>query len=114
MRLFLSTMLIILIPKKQSIPLLLLMLLPVSANSGHQQKNNRKIIGATWTATVSIVEKLTGEAGTSERHVDVTFNNALPTLYRDDTTTNLDFTDDKGTGTASYHSESIIGGKIRH
>ena len=64
-----------------------------------------------WTGTITFVEKYTGITGNSERFVTVSFINALPTLYRNIETTYLYFTDDKGTGSAKYHGEAIIGGK---
>jgi hypothetical protein len=62
-----------------------------------------------WTGTLSLHEKMTWpEAGaSSERRVDLSFTDALPTLYRDDPTTDLNFTDDKGTGTDIFRSETF-------
>ncbi len=62
-----------------------------------------------WTGQLTLEERFTGLSGTSIRTVKVQFTNALPTLYRNDPTTDLDFTDDKGTGTVSYHAEGMIG-----
>ncbi len=65
-----------------------------------------------WSGSLTLTEKLVWEGGKSDRHVEVNFTNALPTLHRNNPTTDLDFTDDKGTGTASYHAEFIVGGKL--
>ncbi|MEO7924108.1 MAG: hypothetical protein ABIR30_10540 [Chitinophagaceae bacterium] len=65
-----------------------------------------------WSGTLTLTQKFVGEVGKSDRHVEVSFTNALPTLHRNDPTTDLNFTDDKGTGTANFHSESVIGGKL--
>jgi hypothetical protein len=67
---------------------------------------------AQWTGTLRLVEKYTGSMGISERLVDVSFTDALPTLYRDIDTTDLTFTDDKGTGSVKFHGEQIIEGKL--
>ena len=65
-----------------------------------------------WSGHITMEESFTGDIGTSKRKVSVSFVDALPTLWRDDETTDLDnFTDDKGTGSATFHGESFIGGK---
>ncbi|NOT51859.1 MAG: hypothetical protein HOP10_11355 [Chitinophagaceae bacterium] len=64
-----------------------------------------------WTGTLVLDQKYEGITGTSERHVKVSFVNALPTLHRDDDIVDLNFTDDKGTGNVTYHAEAYIGGK---
>ena len=65
-----------------------------------------------WSGSLTLTQKFVGESGKSDRHVEVSFTNALPTLNRNDPTTDLNFTDDKGTGTANYHGEMIIGGRL--
>lgn len=65
-----------------------------------------------WSGTLTLTEKVVWDGGKSDRHVEVSFTNALPTLHRNDPTTDLNFTDDKGTGTAKLRSELIIGGKL--
>src|SRR6185436_9427349 len=64
-----------------------------------------------WTGTITMEQTTSGITGTSQRHVTVSFNNALPTVHRDVETTETDFTDDKGTGSETFHSEMIIEGK---
>ncbi|HNU16054.1 MAG TPA: hypothetical protein PKI55_16515 [Chitinophagaceae bacterium] len=86
-----------------------------------------------WTGRLTLEERVTGPVTTSVRNVSVSFVNALPTLNRDDETidpdpinsadtvtifnpadpnaSNLNFTDDKGTGNVTLHSELYIGGK---
>src|SRR5688572_8011307 len=82
-----------------------------SGNSKHQKNTYKQLAESHWTGTLTLEEKYTGIMGTSERHVTVNFSNALPTLYRDDETADLDFTDDKGRGSVTYHAESFINGK---
>ena len=90
-----------------------------SGNSKHQDNISKRVFEERrWTGTVTLDEKYTGITGTSERHVTATFNNALPTLHRDETGIDPDdptavdhFTDNKGTGSETYHGETIIGGK---
>src|SRR6266498_676587 len=69
---------------------------------------------AQWTGSVNLFEKFTG-TGTfagwmSEKHIDLSFTDAVPTLGRNIQTTNFQFTDDKGTGTIKDHTESTISG----
>ncbi len=71
-----------------------------------------------WSGTLTLDEIYTGQTGKSERHVTVNFSNTLPTLHRDESSllpgdpTAVDhFTDDKGTGSETYHDEAIIAGK---
>lgn len=71
-----------------------------------QQKNIAAEV--RWSGTISVVEKYSGLTGISERHIDVSFDNALPTLNRNIETTDFNFTDDKGTGTVTEHAEVII------
>ena len=65
-----------------------------------------------WSGSLTLTQRVVSEVGKSDRYVEVSFTNALPTLYRNDPTTDLDFTDDKGTGRANYRGEVIIGGKL--
>src|SRR6266542_3778721 len=69
---------------------------------------------ARWTGTITKEEttiiSAAGWTGKSERHVHASFTNALPTMYREDETSDLDFTDDKGTGTHTYHDEATLSG----
>ena len=68
-----------------------------------------------WTGHIKMEEKTTisAQSWTAEsiRTVQASFMNALPTLFRDDNTTDLDFTDDKGTGSHTFHGEETIGGR---
>lgn len=64
-----------------------------------------------WSGTITFEERYTGITGKSERHVSASFINALPTLHRNIETTDFNFTDDKGTGSVTYHGETIIDGK---
>ena len=84
-----------------------------SGNSKHRENVPEEFFeDRRWTGTLTLDEKYTGITGTSERHVTVTFNNALPTLHRDDVDDpTVNFTDDKGTGSETYHGEMIIEGK---
>jgi hypothetical protein len=65
---------------------------------------------ARWSGTIQLDETVIFNnlnlRGKGERHMSATFINALPTLYRDDETTDLNFTDDKGTGINSFHSKT--------
>ncbi len=65
-----------------------------------------------WSGSLTLNEKVVWEGGKSDRHVEVSFTNALPTLHRNDPTTDLNFTDDKGRGRASLRDELIIGGNV--
>lgn len=83
-------------------------------SGSYQQKKNHTPVPegiSRWTGTLTLEENYTGLLGTSTRHVRVSFIDVLPTLHRDIETTDFNFTDDKGTGSATYHGESIIGGK---
>ncbi len=90
-----------------------------SGNSKHQEIIPKVVFEERrWTGTLTLDQKYTGKTGMSERHVTVTFNNTLPTLHRDKTgidpgdPTAVDhFTDDKGTGSETYHDEAMIAGK---
>lgn len=71
---------------------------------------------AHWTGTLSMDEKTTWNEGcismSGERHVNVTFTNALPTLFRDDDATDFSaYTDNKGTGSAEFHSQGNMCGQ---
>jgi hypothetical protein len=88
------------------------------SNSFQQKKNHRPVPEgiSRWTGTVTFVEiiNITNAAytATGERHIIASFNDALPTMYRDDDATELNFTDDKGTGSHTFHSEGrFIGGR---
>lgn len=67
------------------------------------------IAESRWTGRLVLEERFTGPSGNSNRKVTVSFINALPTLYRNDTTTDLNFSDDKGTGNVSFHAEGYAG-----
>jgi hypothetical protein len=64
---------------------------------------------ARWTGTLKQEEKATFSnafvAGTSQRYLEVSFSAALPTMNRDDGSTYLNFTDDKGSGSHISNSE---------
>jgi hypothetical protein len=88
------------------------MMLFLSSSTQHQQ--NYTPVPADigrWTGNLTLEEKYEGPNGTGERHIVVSFHDALPTLYRDTQTTYLYFTDDKGNGSVTYHAEFIINGK---
>jgi len=85
--------------KKNSLPIpALLTLFTIMSGFQYDAKAQSK-----WSGTLTLTQKLVWEGGKSDRHVAVSFTNALPTLHRNDPTTDLNFTDDKGTGTANYH-----------
>jgi hypothetical protein len=83
------------------------------SNSYQQQKSYAPVPAGTgrWTGNLNLQENFTSLTGTGERHIVVTFHDALPTLYRDIQTTYLDFTDDKGNGSVTFHADLIINGK---
>ncbi|HEY6063165.1 MAG TPA: hypothetical protein VIV35_06125, partial [Chitinophagaceae bacterium] len=86
---------------KYSVSLLPVVLLFFLSNS-YQQKKHRPPVPegiSRWTGTVTFVE-ITNIANaaftvTSERNITASFHDALPTMYRDDGATELNFTDDK-------------------
>ena len=85
------------------------------AEKKYSENKTKSFIGATWTGTLSSEEKTIWKEGcisvTSERHAKVNFTAALPTMYRDVETTDFStFTDNKGTGSADYHSEGNMCG----
>lgn len=107
---------------------------PLANSSKNFNYNKKKVAGQSrWTGRIVMEEiiKIPGPHITAEskRTIQASFMNALPTLYRDDTTTtnltlmdstlptlnwddgstNLSFTDDKGSGSHSFHSEGTIG-----
>jgi hypothetical protein len=64
---------------------------------------------ARWTGSVTM-EQITifsnpAMTGKAEKKLVTTFVDALPTMYRDEGGTDLNFTDDKGKGSYSFHSE---------
>lgn len=63
-----------------------------------------------WSGTVSWHKKWSGITGSSDLWVDVSFNEAVPTMYRNVSTTDLNFTDDKGTGTVKFHAVGDLAG----
>jgi len=64
---------------------------------------------ARWKGTIKWDEKTTYsnfvQEGTGESHAEVFFTVALPTMNREDGSTDLNFTDDKGTGIFTVHSD---------
>jgi len=64
---------------------------------------------ARWTGTIKREEKATFSnalvVGTSQRYLEVSFSAALPTMNKDDGSTYLNFTDDKGSGSHISNSE---------
>jgi len=64
-----------------------------------------------WSGTVSWHKTFSGMTGTSDLRVDVSFNDAVPTMYRNVSTTDLNFTDDKGTGTVKLHNVTTLPGQ---
>lgn len=103
--------------KRYSVSLVFIMLLFSPLNNDKEKlKPNKKPEGTgRWSGTVKFVEtvNISKEAYTarSERQIIARFNDALPTLYRNDETTDLNFTDDKGTGSHTYHSEGRFIGR---
>lgn len=76
----------------------------------------KTVANARWTGTLRYEERVSGPITTAVRNVKVSFVNTLPTLHRDEATSNADptdlnFTDDKGTGNVTLHAEHYIGGK---
>jgi hypothetical protein len=89
-------------------PAVLFLFLPDS----YQQKKNHTAVPegiSQWTGTVTRTEIITisnaAFNGKTEVLGEASFINALPTMYRDDPTTDLNFTDDKGPGRHKVHSE---------
>ena len=79
-------------------------------NNGKKKFGTRKPEPvARWTGTLKREEKATFSnelvAGTSQRYLEVSFSAALPTMNRDDGSTYLNFTDDKGSGSHISTSE---------
>lgn len=105
--------------KNHSVSILLLIL--ISLSFSYRQKYNQKPVPEgtdKWTGTLTfdetVIHSNSAANGTTKKHVDVSFTDALPTMYRDmeNDTTNLHFTDDKGTGHYSVYGESTtIGGQ---
>ena len=64
---------------------------------------------ARWTGTATSEKIITysnaAYNGKIVIHGQASFTDALPTMYREDETTNLDFKDDKGQGSHKVHSE---------
>src|SRR5258706_4863863 len=71
--------------------------------------NSKPCQEARWTGIVTYEGTITHSnaayVGETEIHGHASFTNALPTMYRNNATTNLDFTDDKGQGSHKVHSE---------
>jgi hypothetical protein len=63
-----------------------------------------------WSGSISMEQRATWEFGSSTTVATAYFYDAIPTLYRETDTTDLDFTDDKGTGTVESHGTLIIAG----
>jgi hypothetical protein len=80
-------------------------------NIGSPIKKPKKKIEpvARWTGTLKRDEKIihSNEAisGTLERHAEVFFTAAMPTMNRDDGLTEFNYTDDKGSGTYTQHAD---------
>lgn len=87
----------------------------VSSRSKTKPKKATNLKESRWTGHISMEETVTISAekwiSESKRVVQASFVNALPTLFRDDETTELNFSDDKGTGSHTYHAEETIGGR---
>lgn len=69
------------------------------------------VLESRWTGKLTLEERYEGLTGISERKVTVNFVNVLPTLGRDNPTPYQDFTDDKGTGSVTFHGDLIMSGK---
>jgi hypothetical protein len=71
--------------------------------SSYPQKNKgSKVKQNGWSGTIYQKQTHSWLGGNVERTVTVVFNNAIPTLYRDDES-EPPYTDDKGTGTVTIH-----------
>jgi len=77
-------------------------------NTGSVQTTKTAVTEIRWFGTITVFEAYSGLIGKSDRNISLSFTNALPTLYRNIETTDLNFTDDKGTGKVSEHTELII------
>lgn len=103
---------------KKSLNFILCVIVTVPLASSRKEIKPNKVImrgESKWTGQISMEEKVTISnpvyTAESKRIIQASFTNALPTLYRDDETSNLTFTDDKGPGSHTFHSESTLGGK---
>ena len=84
----------------------------LSGNRKHQKDNpGPHLENRYWSGTITMEQSTSGIVGTSQRHVTVSFNNALPTLNRESETGETDFTDNKGTGSETFEGEGVIEGK---
>ena len=77
-------------------------------SSGSKQPTKSVVPEITWFGTITVFEVYSGLVGKSNRQINLSFTNALPTLYRNIETTDLNFTDDKGTGKVSEHVEFTL------
>jgi len=77
-------------------------------SSGSGQTTKTAVKEIRWFGTITVFEVYSGLIGKSNRHINLSFTNALPTLYRNIETTDLDFADDKGTGKVSEHVEFVV------
>ncbi|HEX6848669.1 MAG TPA: M15 family metallopeptidase [Chitinophagaceae bacterium] len=77
-------------------------------SSGPKQPTKSVVPEITWFGTITVFEVYSGLVGKSNRQINLSFTNALPTLYRNIETTDLNFTDDKGTGNVSEHVEVVL------
>jgi hypothetical protein len=78
-----------------------------------ESKKSNINMGARWSGTIKSEEIVNytnpSFKGKAERVMVATFKETLPTLYRDEVeNTELNFIDDKGTGTHSFHSETSL------
>lgn len=89
-----------------------LLWITLTSGNNHSAKATRNLIDdSQWTGYLELTEEATFKDGLSTRVVKVNFTNAIPTLNHSNAGINLDFTDDKGSGTASYHAETFVSGK---
>lgn len=73
--------------------------------------DSKMVIESRWTGTVRMEQRQNTVLGPVEMQISATFSGAIPTLHRDVETTDLNFTDDKGTGTVRIHKEAIVEGR---
>jgi hypothetical protein len=79
------------------------------AQEKESKNKNKTNVGVKWTGTMTsetiIIHSNAAYNGKVEIHGTASFADALPTMYRDIETTDLNFTDDKGVGSHIVNSE---------
>jgi hypothetical protein len=84
-----------------------------SSSKNFNYKKKEAAVESRWTGRI-VMEEIINIPGpfitaVSKRTIHASFVNALPTLYRNDESADLSFTDDKGSGSHTFHSEGTIG-----